>query len=129
MACVHDAGADRHDMVCMLPLACRLFVGSQVWLKEQKEELLSEDDKKRVAERNKRNAEIFGHETMEEDIKRLRVDLARFIESVCLPLIATQSRSLAVPQGDPRGCPSTSTVTCALPGNPGHSSPVRTDTT
>jgi hypothetical protein len=52
---------------------------SQVWLKEPKEENLTEEDKKRVAERNKRNAEIFGTETMHEDIKRLRVHLAAFI--------------------------------------------------
>ena len=84
----------------MLRLARRLFLGSQVWLKEHKEELLSDDDKRRVAERNKRNAEIFGHETMEEDIKRLRVHLAMFITRACLPLIATQSGSPAFPPGD-----------------------------
>lgn len=52
---------------------------SQVWIKETKEENLSEEDRKRVAERNKRNAEIFSPETMEEDIKRLRVHLALYI--------------------------------------------------
>jgi len=37
-----------------------------VWLKEQKDENLSEDDRKRVAERNRKNADVFGAETMDE---------------------------------------------------------------
>jgi len=76
-------------------------VRSQVWLKETKEENLSEDDKRRVALRNKRNAEIFNPETMEEDIKRLRVHLAFYLQSmrpclrpraVCSPAAASGSR-------------------------------------
>jgi cyclin C len=51
----------------------------QVWQKEPKEEDLSEDDKRRVGERNRRNAEIFGPDCMDEDIKRLRVHLVAFM--------------------------------------------------
>eukprot|EP00802_Teleaulax_amphioxeia_P020712 Tamp_21009.p2 GENE.Tamp_21009~~Tamp_21009.p2 ORF type:complete len:310 (+),score=67.97 Tamp_21009:30-932(+) len=65
-------------------MAANFWVSShcQVWLKETKEENLSEDDKRRVALRNKRNAEIFNPETMEEDIKRLRVHLAFYLQSL-----------------------------------------------
>ena len=91
--------------VCALPTLRAEAVGrvvrSQVWLKETKEENLSEDDKRRVALRNKRNAEIFNPETMEEDIKRLRVHLAFYLQSmrpclrpraVCSPAAASGSR-------------------------------------
>jgi len=78
-----------------------LVVRSQVWLKETddkwqpgevikvKEENLqeSEEDRKRVAERNKKNAEIFSPETMEEDIKRLRVHLALYITGTRLCML------------------------------------------
>jgi hypothetical protein len=69
-------------------------VRSQVWIKETKEENLSEEDRKRVAERNKRNAEIFSPETMEEDIKRLRVHLALYITGtrLCLRPVAICTR-------------------------------------
>ena len=76
-------------------------VRSQAWLKEINEENLSDDDKKRVALRHKRNAEIFNAETMEEDIKRLRVHLAFYLQSmrprarpraVCSPAAALGSR-------------------------------------
>ncbi len=77
-----------------------LALCSQQWLKETKDENLSEDDRKRVALRNKRNAEIFNPETMEEDIKRLRVHLAFYLQSmrpclrpraVCSPTAASGS--------------------------------------
>ena len=52
---------------------------SQVWLKEQREENLTEEDRQRVAERNRKNAEVFGADTMDEDLKRLRAHLAAFV--------------------------------------------------
>jgi len=51
-----------------------------VWLKEQKDENLSEDDRKRVAERNRKNADVFGAETMDEGMyvrERMRLLRAR----------------------------------------------------
>ena len=71
-------------LTLLTPAPCAaLAVCSQAWIKEQNFEKLEDDDKKRVAERSRKNAEIFGADSMEEDIKNLRAHLAAFITRMC----------------------------------------------
>ncbi len=67
-------------------MAANFWVSSQYeeWTKGQSFDKLNEEDQKRVSERKRKDAEIFGPDSMEEDIKRLRVRLANTITCGCL---------------------------------------------
>ena len=66
-------------------MAANFWVSSQYeeWTKGQSFDKLNEEDQKRVSERKRKDAEIFGPDSMEEDIKRLRVHLANTITCGC----------------------------------------------
>jgi len=66
-------------------MAANFWVSSQYeeWTKGQSLDKLNEEDQKRVSERKRKDAEIFGPDSMEEDIKRLRVHLANTITCGC----------------------------------------------